>query len=108
MPTRRPALPLLLAWVAFLASLAGPWLVGPGPAATAQPDGPLRPRLAVLVVFDQLRGDYLERWQKLFVKGGFRRLQEEGAWFRNCHYPYAATLTAAGHASMATGSMPSS
>ncbi|MCI0462258.1 MAG: alkaline phosphatase family protein, partial [Gemmataceae bacterium] len=81
---------------------------GQGPAATAQPDGPERPRLAVLVVFDQLRGDYLERWQKLFVKGGFRRFQEEGAWFRNCHYPYAATLTAAGHASMATGSTPSS
>jgi hypothetical protein len=62
----------------------------------------------VLVIFDQLRGDYLPRWQTLFGKGGFRRLMEEGAWCENCHYPYAATLTAAGHASMATGATPAS
>jgi hypothetical protein len=65
-----------------------------------------RPRLAVLVVFDQLRGDYLARWQPLFEKGGFRRLTSEGAWFQNCHYPYAATWTAAGHATLATGCSP--
>jgi hypothetical protein len=66
-----------------------------------------RPRLAVLVVFDQMRGDYLERWRKLYGKGGFRRLQEQGAWYRNCHYPYAETWTAAGHASLVTGCTPS-
>jgi hypothetical protein len=65
-----------------------------------------RPRLAVFVVFDQLRGDYLQRWQKLFGQGGFRRLQQEGAWFRNCHYPYASTLTGPGHASLLTGAPP--
>jgi hypothetical protein len=64
------------------------------------------PRLAVLVVFDQLRGDYLSRWQGLFGPGGFRRLQTEGAWFSNCHYPYAATLTGPGHASILTGCSP--
>lgn len=63
-------------------------------------------RLAVLIVFDQLRGDYLGRWEKLFGEGGFRRLQKDGAWFQNCHYPYAATLTAPGHASIATGTSP--
>jgi hypothetical protein len=75
----------------------------PGPKPAEE-----RPRLAVLVVFDQMRGDYLVNWEKLFGPGGFRRLQQEGAWFRNCHYPYAGTLTAAGHASMATGCTPSS
>jgi predicted AlkP superfamily pyrophosphatase or phosphodiesterase len=65
-----------------------------------------RPRLAVLLVFDQMRGDYLSRWQKLFAKGGFRRLQEQGTWFQNCHYPYANTVTAAGHASLLTGCSP--
>ena len=60
-----------------------------------------RPKLVVLVVFDQMRGDYLEKWQPLFGPGGFKRLQRDGAWFTDCHYPYAYTITAgpyvAGH-----------
>jgi hypothetical protein len=77
--------------------------VTPPPAAPAPPE---RPRLAVLLVFDQLRADYLERWQPLFGAGGFRRLSAEGAWFRNCNYPYAYTFTGPGHASVATGCSP--
>jgi hypothetical protein len=65
-----------------------------------------RPKLAVIVVFDQMRGDYPIKWQQLFGKGGFRRLLQEGACFPNCHYPYAYTWTAAGHASLATGCSP--
>jgi len=60
-------------------------------------------RLAVLVVFDQMRGDFLERWQPLFGPDGFVRLQRDGAWFTNCHYPYGVTTTGPGHASMLTG-----
>lgn len=66
-----------------------------------------RPRLVVLVVFDQLRGDYLTRWEPLFGAGGFRRLGRDGAWFQNCHYGFANTMTAAGHASFLTGCSPS-
>jgi predicted AlkP superfamily pyrophosphatase or phosphodiesterase len=65
-----------------------------------------KPKLAVIVVFDQLRGDYLEKWRDLFGEGGFKRLQTEGAWFTNCHYPYADTLTAPGHTSLVTGTSP--
>lgn len=65
-----------------------------------------RVRLAVLIVFDQMRGDYLRRWEKLFGDGGFRRLLKDGASFQNCHYPYAGTLTAPGHASIVTGTSP--
>ncbi len=72
----------------------------------AKPPAAETPRLAVLVVFDQLRGDYLTRWDALFGDGGFHRLEKEGAWFQNCHYPYADTWTAAGHASLATGCSP--
>jgi hypothetical protein len=71
----------------------------------AQPAGD-RPRLAVLVVFDQMRGDYPERWRDLFVKEGFRRLLDDGAWFQHCHYSYANTVTSAGHASLAAGCPP--
>jgi hypothetical protein len=76
------------------------------PGAGDVPPDPGKPRLAVLVVFDQMRGDYLAKWNDLFGPGGFRRLQEEGAWFANCHYPYAATLTSPGHASLVTGTSP--
>jgi hypothetical protein len=64
------------------------------------------PRLAVLVYFDQLRADYLTRWDKLFGEGGFHRLEKDGAWFQNCHYPYSDTVTAVGHASVAAGCSP--
>jgi predicted AlkP superfamily pyrophosphatase or phosphodiesterase len=70
------------------------------------PAPPKPPRLAVLIVFDQLRGDYLQRWHTLFEDGGFHRLEAEGAWFQNCHYPYALTMTGPGHASVATGCSP--
>lgn len=73
----------------------------------APPPPQVRPvKLAVVVVFDQLRGDYLERWRPLFVPDGFKRLMNEGAWFANCHYPYANTVTGAGHASILTGTSP--
>src|SRR5689334_13920131 len=79
----------------------------PGLASAAEPRPELPgPRLVVLVFFDQLRGDYLTRWDALFGAGGFHRLEKEGAWFQNCHYPYAHTFTAAGHASVATGCSP--
>src|SRR5271168_2929938 len=77
------------------------------PALAADPDGPPPVKLAVLVVFDQLRGDYLTRWNDLFGDGGFHRLEKDGAWFQNCRYPYAGTVTGAGHASLATGCLPS-
>ncbi len=78
----------------------------PGGAAPKEDANLGRPRLAVLLVFDQMRGDYLTRWQGLFGDGGLARLQKEGTWFRNCHYPYANTLTAPGHASLGTGASP--
>jgi len=66
----------------------------------------LRVRLAVLVVFDQMRGDYPERWRSLYGTGGFARLRTAGAHFINCHYPYATTTTGPGHASILTGTCP--
>ena len=53
-----------------------------------------------------MRGDYLEKWKPLFGSDGFVRLQTDGAWYVNCHYPYAITATGPGHASMLTGCGP--
>ena len=66
-----------------------------------------KPKLGILLVFDQLRGDYISRWQDRFVKDGFLRLTSEGTWFENCHYPYSGTVTGAGHATLTTGATPS-
>jgi hypothetical protein len=89
----------LLARVFLLALILSLFGATPGRAEEA-------PRLAVLVVIDQLRGDYLTRWDGLFGEGGFHRLEKDGAWFQNCHYPYSDTVTAAGHASLVTGRPP--
>jgi hypothetical protein len=94
----------LLLFVAVL--LIGVFSMRQEPRAAQLPPAAGAARLGVLVVFDQMRADYLERWRPLFQADGFRRLQEQGAWFRNCHYPYSDTVTGAGHATLATGCAP--
>lgn len=100
---RNSALLFLLAMV-VLFLLFGVWGYSETQQTNQENNG--RPKLAVLVVFDQLRGDYLEKWKDYFGKDGFRRLQTEGAWFTNCHYPYSDTVTSIGHASLVTGCSP--
>jgi len=96
-----------LAALAALAALSA-LLVFPALSAADEPK-PAAPKvkLVVLVVFDQLRADLIDKWQPHFGDGGFKRLQTQGAWFKNCHYPYAITTTGPGHASMLTGAPPS-
>lgn len=74
---------------------------GPGPNASA--DGA---KLVVLFVFDQMRGDYPERWAPLFGQDGFERIKKEGVWFSECYVPYSCTSTGPGHASLSTGAPP--
>jgi arylsulfatase A-like enzyme len=61
------------------------------------------PKLVVVVVIDQFRGDYLERYRDQFGEGGFRLLLDHGANFTDCNYDYANTRTAPGHATLFTG-----
>jgi len=61
------------------------------------------PKLVVVIVIDQFRGDYLERYRDLFGAGGFRIFLDKGAYFDNCHYNYANTRTAPGHSTLFTG-----
>jgi predicted AlkP superfamily pyrophosphatase or phosphodiesterase len=67
---------------------------------------PKKPKLAVLIVFDQMRGDYVAKWDHLFCEDGFRRMKREGAWYSNCQYPYSSTATGPGHASLLSGCTP--
>jgi len=61
------------------------------------------PKLVVVVIIDQFRGDYLERYRNQFGEGGFRLLLDHGANFTDCNYDYANTRTAPGHATLFTG-----
>ena len=68
-------------------------------------EAPPRPKLVLLLVVDQMRADYVDKFRRQWT-GGLKRLVEEGAWFRDAAYPYAATETCVGHATISTGAFP--
>src|SRR2546430_11221804 len=56
-----------------------------------------RPKLVVVIVVDQMRADYIEKFRGQWTDG-LKRLVEEGALFRQAAYPYSASETCVGHA----------
>ena len=86
----------VLALLAFLLSLLPAF---PAPAQVFEG----RPKLIVIVVIDQFRGDYLNRDRDQFKGRGFNLFMKQGAWFTDCYYDYANTKTAPGHATIGTG-----
>ena len=73
------------------------------PPLRAQTSG--EPKLIVILVADQMRVDYLQRYSAKFT-GGLRRLIDNGAWFERAAYPYLNTITCAGHSTIGTGTFP--
>ncbi len=63
------------------------------------------PRLVVVLVVDQLRGDEIERFRPLWRRG-MARLRKEGRWYREARHGHGRSETAAGHATIATGLHP--
>lgn len=63
------------------------------------------PRLVVLLVIDQMRGDEVEAYGSLWHYG-FRRLRDEGRWYTHGYHTHGRTETAAGHAVLGTGELP--
>jgi hypothetical protein len=74
-------------------------------SAPAAPRPERVPTLVVLVTVDQLRSDYLTRYESQFT-GGLARLLREGAWFPNTFHDHANTETAPGHAAAWSGRYP--
>lgn len=66
-----------------------------------------KPKLIVGIVVDQMRFDYLYKFESKYSEDGFKRLMREGYNFKNMHFNYGPTVTAAGHASIYTGTTPS-
>lgn len=65
------------------------------------------PRLAVVIVVDQMRADHLTRFADLY-RGGFARFIDNGRVFTQAYHDHAITFTGTGHATLSTGCYPSS
>jgi hypothetical protein len=92
--------PIRIALASFLAAA----LILSAGTVTAQP-GAGGVRLIVLLVVDQFRADYAERYGHQWT-AGLKRLFDRGAVFRRAPYPYLNTITCASHATLATGAFP--
>ena len=65
-----------------------------------------KPKLVVGIVVDQMRYEYLTRFENKYGNGGFLRLINEGFNCKNNHFNYVPTYTGPGHASVYTGTTP--
>lgn len=65
-----------------------------------------KPKLIVGIVIDQMRAEYLYRFQDNYAENGFKRLLREGFNVKNTHYNYIPTATGPGHTSIYTGTTP--
>jgi len=66
-----------------------------------------RPKLVVGLVIDQMRWDYLYRYYDRYSNnGGFKRILNQGFTCENTLIPFTPTVTACGHSSIYTGSVP--
>lgn len=66
-----------------------------------------QPRLVVGITVDQMRWDYLYRFEhRWHEKGGFRRLLDSGFVCNNLQINYVPSYTACGHATIYTGTVP--
>ena len=73
---------------------------------SAQNETNSRPKLVVGIVVDQMRYDYLTRFESKFGEGGFMRMINEGFNCKNNHFNYVPTYTGPGHTSVYTGTTP--
>jgi hypothetical protein len=75
--------------------------------STSTPVTVNRPKLVVGIVIDQMRWDYLYRFNDRYAAdGGFKRLLNQGFSCENTMIPYVPTITACGHTCIYTGSVP--
>ncbi len=90
------------------AALVGSGCASSGARVVSLPELPRgdEPSLVVLIVVDQMRGDYLDRFRPV-LDGGLAWLLDNGVIYRDAHQNHAMTATAPGHATIGTGVEPS-
>ena len=64
-----------------------------------------RPKLILAIAVDQFRYDYTTRFRERY-SGGLATMLSEGAVFVDAHQDHFPTVTATGHATFLTGSVP--
>jgi predicted AlkP superfamily pyrophosphatase or phosphodiesterase len=84
----------------ILAAVSALWL-------TSQAAADWPPRLVVVIVVDQLRGDLPARTAASAADGGFGQILRSGVIYEQAFYEHATTATAPGHATLFTGAHPS-
>jgi predicted AlkP superfamily pyrophosphatase or phosphodiesterase len=65
-----------------------------------------RPKLMIGLVVDQMRWDFLYRYPEKYGKDGFNRILSNGFSCEQTYIHHSPTITAPGHASIFTGSVP--
>ena len=97
----------------LLIGLTGLSLTETGQANHSYGDKILRPKLVLVLVIDQFRADFLTRFGDKFLPtrspngvGGFKYLMNQSAYFPFAQYDILQSITAPGHATIATGSYP--
>ncbi len=88
----------------YLAAVAALSLLSAPPATCQRADSP---RLVVLIAVDQLRPDYVPRFEGNLT-GGLKRFYDAGAWYGRGEQDHAITETAPGHSTMLSGRSPAS
>jgi predicted AlkP superfamily pyrophosphatase or phosphodiesterase len=73
---------------------------------TVQPQKLPRPKLVVGLVVDQMRWDYLYRFYERYGTGGFKRMLREGFTCENTFINHLPSVTAIGHSTIYTGTVP--
>ena len=67
---------------------------------------PVKPKLIIGIVVDQMRYDFIYRYWDKYGNDGFKRLLSQGYSCENTHYNYVPTYTGPGHSAIFTGSVP--
>ena len=65
-----------------------------------------QPKLVIGIVVDQMRFDYLTRFESKYSETGFKRLMNDGFHCDEHHFSYMPPYTGPGHASIFTGTTP--
>lgn len=73
----------------------------------AQNSIPEKPKLIVLLVVEQMRYEYMERFSAHFSSGGFKKLMYSGINCVDAHVNFSYGQSATGFASISTGTTPS-
>ncbi len=73
----------------------------------SQKNKPEKPKLIISIFVEGMRYDYLYKYWDKFSEGGFKKMINEGMFFKNAEYEYLYTKSSSGYATFVTGANPS-